>query len=243
LAQLVYIDETGMDGTPGGGTQPLLTLVGVMAEEDVVQPLTQAMRDVAMEHLGWVPADLEFHGYQIWHAHGHWGPLTPAQLLAAYEAVIALLDRFDLSIAFSTIDKVRLHDRYGGKFDSSAYCLGLQFLLEKIDRLRPIKNRIVIADEAREQELRAVEMLAGLQFYGFGEVPGVTLKTVIDSLHYVSSNRSAGVQMADLVAYVIQRARRNSESHPDAAAALGRMREVVNRHTSTFRTAWPRAPH
>lgn len=52
-----------------------------------------------------------------------------------------------------------------------------------------------------------------MQDWGWGgEVPGRQLKTITDSLHFVSSHDSAGVQMADLVAYVIQRRRRKERT-------------------------------
>jgi Protein of unknown function (DUF3800) len=124
--------------------------------------------------------------------------------------------------------------------DANAYRLALQFLLEKINVFGS-QNRIVIADEAKEQQLRAVKMVADMQQHSSGgEVPGRPLKTVIDSLHFVQSNASPGVQLADLVAYMIQRSRRMSERHPDATAALARLRNVVSSHTLTWREPWPR---
>ena len=44
----------------------------------------------------------------------------------------------------------------------NAYRLALQFLLEKIDMLDR-QNRIVVADEAKEQQLRAIKMVADMQ--------------------------------------------------------------------------------
>lgn len=238
MATFVYIDETGSVGA-GGSHQPYLTLAAVLVPEDDVRPLGDAMREVAWDHLGWVPADFEFHGHEIWGGTGWWSKKQPPELIAAYEAVIKLLEDLDLSVAHSTIDKARLHARYDGNADANAYLLALQFLLEKVDRLGT-QNRIIVADEAKEQQLRAIKMVAEMQDWGGGQVPGRTLKTVIDSLHFVRSNASPGVQMADLVAYVIQRSRRKSEGHPAAAAALTRLSGVVSDHTLTWRDPWPR---
>ena len=238
MAQFVYVDETGSVGT-GGAQQPYLTLAAVLVPEEKVRPLGVAMRKVAFDHLGWLPADFEFHGYEIWSGRGSWSEKPPPELIAAYEAAIGLLGDLDLSVAYSSIDKARLHARYDGAADANAYLLALQFLLEKIDVLGN-QNRIVVADEAKEQQLRAIKMVAEMQQWGAGEVPGRTLTTVIDSLHFVQSDASPGVQMADLVAYVIQRSRRMSEGHPDATAALARLRDVVTSHTVTWREPWPR---
>src|SRR5665647_830267 len=239
MAQLVYIDETGSAGSPGARSQPYLTLVAVLVDESAVKPLAEAMKELAWKHLGWLPKGMEFHGNQIWHGTGHWAKKDPPALLAVFEDVIRLLETLDISVAHSSIDKARLHERYQGAADANAYRLALQYLVEKVDRLRPIQNRILIADEAKHEEMRAVRMVADMQDLGIGEVPGQQVTTIIDSLHYVDSTASAGVQLADLVAYVIQRARRNSEGHPDAAAALSRMRDAVRERTVTWRGPWP----
>ena len=69
-------------------------------------------------------------------------------------------------------------------------------------------------------------------------MPGRQLKTVIDSLHFVNRASSPGVQLADLVAYVLQRARRR-ESHPNAQEALNRIMAIVVGQTKTWREPWP----
>jgi len=130
----------------------------------------------------------------------------PPELLAAYEVAIRLLDACDVDIAHSSIHKARLAAMYSGAAEKNAYRLALQFLLEKVDVLGS-ERKVLIADEAKEQQLSAIRMVADLQKWVGGEVPGRQLRTVIDSLHFVASNASPGVQLADLVAYAIQRSR------------------------------------
>ena len=104
-----------------------------MVDEDKVKPLGKAMRKVAMDHLELVPEDFEFHGNEIWGGKSWWRQMEPPALIEAYEAVINLLTSLELGIAYSTINKAELHQKYGGIADSNAYLLALQFLLEKID--------------------------------------------------------------------------------------------------------------
>jgi hypothetical protein len=176
MAQVVYIDETGSVGK-GGRSQPYLTVVAVLVSEHKVRSLGESMRKVAVQHLGVLPYDFEFHGHEIWNGTGPWSGKRPQELIAAYEAAIDLLQQLDLRVAHSSIDKEILHDRYDGMADMNAYRLALQFLLEKIDVLDS-QNRIIVADEAKEQRLRAIKMVADMQQWGTGEVPGRTLKTV-----------------------------------------------------------------
>lgn len=232
MARFVYIDETGKTGQ-----RPFLILAAAIVAEEMVQPLAAGLRRVAWKHLKWLPADFEFHGRELWHGSGYWKGKQPAELIDAYEDALALLEQYEIGIAHATINKPGLRARYDGR-DDNAYLLALQFLLEKVDRIWSQERKVLVADEAKEQELRAVKMVADMQEWGGGEVPGRQLATVIDSLHFVSSRASPGVQMADLAAFILQR-RHQQESHPEAQAGLDRLAVVVSTHTSTWREAWP----
>lgn len=239
MAELVYIDETGSVGK-GAKKQPLLRLAAVVVPEEAVSSLASKMNELVMNHLGWRPADFEWHAFDLWNARGYWEEHEPPQLLAAFEAVIALLDELDIKVVHSAIHKQALHDKYQGEFDSSAYLLALQFMLEKIENWKTGKLRLVIADEAKEHQTRAVRLLRDMQNWGLAAVPGVKIESIVDSMHYVDSKDSPGVQLADFVAFVIHRASLPSQNHPDADAAVVRMRTAVNMATVTWREAWPR---
>lgn len=234
---MVYIDETGSVGR-GANRQPLLTVAAALVDEASVQALREAFREVTRHHLGWVPRDFELHGNEIWNGTGPWTGKSPAELIAAYEEAIAVLDSLDIGVSWASIHKERLSRRYGGAADGNAYLLALQFLLEKIDRASR-SNKILIADEAKEHQLRAIKMVADLQEWGGGEVPGRQLQTVIDSMHFVSSHASPGVQLADIVAFALQRKWNAWDKHPEAQAAVGRIVDRIYAHASTWREPWP----
>lgn len=236
MAQLVYIDETGSVGR-GARTQPLLTLVAVIVDEDQVQPLGAAFKDIAWKHLKWMPADFELHGNEVWNGTGHWRGKPPSELLEAYEEVVAVLDKLDIGVSYASIHKERLRARYDGAADKNSYLLALQFLLEKIDAYST--KKILIADEHKEHQLRAIKMVADLQEWGGGEVPGRKLNSIIDSMHFVHSHASPGVQLADMVAFALQRQWNARDSHPEARAALDRIIATITSHRSTWREPWP----
>lgn len=239
MVQLVYIDETGSVGK-GAKTQPLLTVVGVLVDEDQVQSLGSAFKQIAIKHLHWIPPDFELHGNEVWNGSKHWHGRQPSELISVYEDAIAVLDNFDIGVSHASIHKALLHARYGGVADGNSYLLALQFLLEKIDVHS--KNKILIADEHKEHQLRAIRMVSDLQEWGGGEVPGKKLNTVIDSMHFVSSHASPGVQLADMVAFALQRKWNNRDKHPQAKAAIDRIVSVVDNHTFTWREPWPTEP-
>jgi hypothetical protein len=238
VVQFVYIDETGSSGK-GARNQPLLTLVAAIVPEDKVAPLARRFNELAMSHLGWRPSDFEFHGVELWGGDGYWTGKKPPELIAAYEAAIGVLVELDIAIAHASIDKAKLHTRYSGAADKNVYLLALQFLLEKVNAYGPSDLKVLVADEAKEHELRAVKMVSNLQEWGSGEVPGSPLKRIIDSLHFVDSAASPGVQMADLAAYALQRRRAKRDTHADAIAAIERIAGVVHDQTKTWRWTWP----
>lgn len=242
MVKFVYVDETG---SPTGSLRkhPTLQLVAAIVDEQHVRGLGESMRAVGLNHLGCFPAQFEFHGVEVWNGHGYWEEKANRraydELLAAYEDVIALLDKHDVDIAYATIDRQALHTKYDGLYDDSAYRLALQFLLEKVHaNISGLK--IVIADESKEQQLKAMRMVADLQEWGTGEVSGRPIGSVIDSLHFVQSHASPGVQLADMVAYLYHRCRlTDSERHPASFAARSRMLETVGNHVRTYRWPWP----
>lgn len=237
MAKFVYVDETGSCGK-AAKHQPYLTLAAAIVDESHVQNLREGLREVAWRQLGWLPPDLEFHGHEIWNGTGYWTGKSYDELIETYESAMELLDTCDIDIAYSSIDKARLHNRHQGTADGNAYRLALQFLLEKIDSYGSAL-KLVVADETKEQEAAAVKMVQGMQDWtAGGEVPGRRLATVVDSLHFVASHDSAGVQMADLIAFVLQR-RRRKEAHPNAQAAMDRLSSLVTSHTRTWREPWP----
>lgn len=245
MAELVYLDESGSVGK-GAKKQRYLILVAVVVDEVVVQSLSTRMGDLAMTHLGWNPADFEFHGQELWAGTGYWKDKSYEECLAAFEAVIALLAEFDISVVHATIDKEALHERYDGNNDSNAYLLALQFLLEKLDRWpRAVDRqlRILIADETKQEQLKAIEMVADMQKWGVGLTPGNfqhdPLRSIIDSMHFVDSKHSPGVQLADMVAFVHHRRRLGDQHHPNANEAVARMATAIWDATHTWRQTWP----
>lgn len=238
VVSLVYIDETGSVGR-GARSQPLLTVAAAIVKEEHVQPLRKSLQNIAMQHLGWVPADLEFHGSVLWNGGDHWSEMEPPQLISIYKEVIDLLEVHDVDISYASIDKARLRAKYNGGADNNAYLLALQFMLEKIDRCYPGTLKILIADEQKEHQLRAMKMVKDMQVHGLGEVPSFPIKTIIDSIHFVNSAQSPGIQMADMVAYLLQRSWNQRDKHPDAVAAVAEMHQAIGNRTHTYRQPWP----
>ncbi|QXT63414.1 DUF3800 domain-containing protein [Tessaracoccus palaemonis] len=218
MADLVYFDETGSAGK-GARRQPNLILAAVVVDEAAVRGLGDRMREIAVAHLGGGQTGFEWHGVEVWNGRGPWEGKTPAQLLAAYEELLGLLAELRIWVGHSTIQKEALRRKYDDSMVQDAYLLALQFLVEKVDAYQTaggVKRRILIADEAKQHQVNATRMVTRMQEFGAGRVLGrwpSPLATVIDSIHFVDSARSAGVQLADMVAFILHRRELASQGH------------------------------
>lgn len=215
MAQLVYIDETELRLARNHKAKPEhLIMVALAVEESSVMTMAERMEAVRVKSFDQLPDEFEFHGYDIWHGNGFWSDKSHEEKLAVFEDLIQIVTDLDCFVAHSTIDLVKLHERHQGAADGNAYRLALQFLLEKVDTYQSeTALRVVVADEKHEEEFRAARMLGTMQQFGSGEVPGRRLTTIIDNLHFVDSKASYGVQLADVVAYVMARQRLAANGH------------------------------
>lgn len=240
MAQFVYIDETGSDGS-GGRSSPLLMLVAVLVPEQTLRNLSTEVGRICSTFAGASPSQVELHGHELWNRIGVWREVPHAECIRAYESAIGLLPRLEIQVAHSSVRKSALTGVQQNLRGRKSYLLGLQFLLEKIDALPGDEPRLVFADRAKAFEVAAVEMFSDIQWTGIGEVPGRKHSRITDSLHYVDSKYSPGVQLADLVAFVLQRRIRQSEKHPAAEAAMDRMHSLILSQRVTWRETWPSA--
>ena len=112
-------------------------------------------------------------------------------------------------VSYASIDKPNFADR---GFDRSPHLVALQFLTEKIQKwvkgqAHPLANRVLlVADENHEQEQYAIDLILDMQAQGgpFGHSLGlaVPLDNFVDSIYFARSERSRGIQLADLVAFI-----------------------------------------
>lgn len=241
MAELVYVDETEMRPIKKRPATHLM-LVAVVIDDTSVRAMAEQMEDLRRRSRPAPTAkDFEFHGQDLWHQTGPWIGKSEVEVIEIFDGLIGILEGLKCFVAHSTIDLDKLHERHSGMADENAYRLALQFLLEKVDAYPSYRaSRIVIVDEKHEEKFRAIRMVGNMQKFGSGEVPGRKLTTVIDNVHFIDSAASPGVQLADVVAFIMQRRRLRRVEHPNAQAALDRWSTVITERTTTWREPWPR---
>jgi Protein of unknown function (DUF3800) len=188
----------------------------------------------------------ELHGSALFGGDGPWSGVTPADRVTVYGSALALLARHDCVVAYASIDKTKLSPGTTSR-TTTPHLLALQFLVEKLDAYLvgqedPMRQRaLLIADETHEHEAFAIGVVAGMQAGGQGVVPGRLINRLIDTVHFVRSEDNRGVQLADLVAYALNRVNRTGwqPTKPADQALMAMLTEHVNPLVGTYRSTWP----
>ena len=148
-------------------------------------------------------------------------------------------------MAHASINKTKLTP--GTTQRTTPHLLALQFLVEKLDaylvaQVDPMRHRaLLVADETQEHEAFAIGVVAGMQASGTGVVAGRVIDRVIDTVHFVRSEDNRGVQLADLVAYALNRVNRAGwqPTKPGDQALMDMLRAHVMPLVRTYRSTWP----
>jgi hypothetical protein len=243
---LSYLDESGNTGRRlDDPDQPVHYLVAVMVAEDRALSFGHAVLDLIGSVIDTKGRLVELHGAELFGGDGPWRGVPPARRIEIYRTALALIMAHDGVVALASIDKPRLAMR--NMIDPNPHLLAMQFLVEKIDgfvqgQADPLRQRaLLIADQTDEHEAFALELLNGMQRSGGPVGSGPATSHIIDTVHFVRSETNPGVQIADLVAYLLNRVRRTpSESIRPADRALHAMfDEFVAPVVRTYRQTWP----
>lgn len=245
-----YLDESGNTGDRlDDPDQPYHYLVAVMVREDMVSRLTSRLDELAAEAPTTARLD-EYHGQEMFSGRGPWDGIAPKARLQEYAKALSVIQDAEASIAYASINKRGLMDR--GQW-LSPHLYALQFLTEKIEgwvrqQSNPLSQRaLLVADQNHQEEQYAFDLVREMQKSGgpIGAASGnaISAKHIVDGVYFSPSERSRGIQIADLVAYILNRYERvprglNQRRSDTAIQQLYHDYIVPNR--VTWRQRWPR---
>ena len=217
-----------------------------MVQEDRIGDMVAQMNKLADEAPTTSPL-VEYHGDKLFHGSGAWKGVPPRRRIREYAKALEVLHDIDASVAYAAINKGRL------SAGQNPHLLALQFLAEKIERwLRGQaddlnKRALLVADHSHEHDQYAFELIQGMQSHG-GPIGGsrslnIRLKRIVDGVYFAHSERNRGIQLADLVAFILNRSerikRRSGDPRSDAAVAMLRSEHIAPQ-LRTWRELWPR---
>ena len=248
---ICYVDESGNSGRRlDDPNQPFHLIAAVMVREDRVQEMTRLLDELA----GSAPTDgplLEFHGNELFHGSGQWQGVTPHRRISEYKKALSVLAKVRAGVFHASIDKRELSRKYQEPYPPHMFAL--QFLAEKIEQWvqdqtdRLSQRALLVADENREQEQYSFDLIRRMQESGgpVGSGWGIStqLDHIVDSIYFIPSERSRGVQLADMVAFVLNRDQRNnrypSRDGRSDAAVRGLVERQVKPAIRSYRVLWP----
>jgi hypothetical protein len=216
IVYLLYLDDAGVTGTNlSDRQQPYHVLTAVPIRETTWCDVEKLLLDLANKR---VPRSeqpkFEFHAQDIFNGSGgifkknraFW---TPQRRFELFEEFLKVIADCKLPIIYAAVHKRRLRDQYNTPYNPR----DLAFLLcaERVERWfcqdAPDEKGMFIADETSASGKAALRK--SLRQYRRIPIPlGIRnekLEHVIETIHFVDSRESLGVQIADACSYLIKR--------------------------------------
>lgn len=205
-------------------------VVAVLVDHRRVNDAHRALRAVAADasrDYG-IPDETELHGNELFGGKGAFAALEPRIRIGLYGKALRAIADSGCSIVLRGVAVPKLQARYGPGAQAQRWVV--EHLLERIDEFcSSADHALIVADE---HELSR-ELVADLRRYQDRSTSGYRarrLENVVDTMHFVSSDRNHLVQAADLVVFLKRRRRTHTESDPRAARANESLWEIIAPH-------------
>lgn len=153
-----------------------------------------------------LPHDAELHGHDVFHGKGAWRAVPPRARFQIYSAAMAEITNAGGKLFFRGIDRAAQARRY--HVVHHPHRVTMSFLLEAIDRHVASAVRhaecgaVVFADEHAETASDLRGDLRWFQRVGTSGWRSRKLTSIYDTLHFVDSSESPGVQCADMASFI-----------------------------------------
>lgn len=236
MARLFYVDESYDDAHH--------FVVGVLGDGRAIATAEQTLEDVSQEalRLGYPGRRRpELHGSQMLPGVGDWAAIQLRDRIRLVGMALDSLTACQLEVLCRGVEIRRFQLRYGE--NANPHPWAFRNLLERLnERLEVIDNfAVVIADEHSQKETLRAD-LRNAQRIGTPGYRGQILERIRDTAHFVDSERSRMIQLADIVAYVRRRRARGVEDDPRAEQAMQVLYEKIARAvpepSGQFDTIW-----
>ena len=251
---ICYLDKSGNTGRRlDDPEQPIHLIAAVMIVEDRVREMTDLL-DALTQRAPTRQPLIEYHGSQLYGGSGPWLGVPPSQRIDAYAEALSVVGRVEAGIAYASVNKPALALR--DYEDPNPHTIALQFLTEKIERWLKrqqyvlSRRALLVADKNHEQEQYSLDLIREMRAaggpVGSGHGISIPLDHVVDNIYFDRSDRNRGIQLADLVAFVLNRYLRIQRSpfRTRSDAAIRRLfYEYIEPSRRTWREPWPGRPY
>lgn len=201
--RIAFIDESMSPGFYHLGA----LLLDTSESMQVRQILNSNMALVARDFPNEINPNIEFHGSHIWNGKGNWRNIGDRYRFAVIIHTIEQICKLNIEIILQGINRRKLEETY--LLPEPPQFLGFKYLLEQIDRRfdQDGKPGLVICDQLGSPNEHGVYRghLSKYRRQGTGGAYPRYLDSIADTLHFVPSHESRGIQAIDLITYIFHR--------------------------------------
>lgn len=210
----MYLFPTDESGNTGWNLdspdQPIHFLLSLGIHEDKTHEIDRALFRIALDYFPREArnSDFEFHGGYIYRGEGYFNALAPADRIQIYNRLIQVIIDFELPVFVEGIDKRRL--KLSSANPPHPFNLAFLYIVERLEEFlesqQPPANGLILADENRERDRSIISDFDSFKEYGtaLGYRPR-EIKRLLDTVHFVKSQDSRLIQLADCSSYLICR--------------------------------------
>jgi len=229
---LLYVDESGKSGLKDA-TQPYFVLAGVVVKnadwraiETVFDKKVEAIRPRSGR-----PADWEIHMTDVENGKGHCAGMKRSDRRLLCDAVLDLIDQFDLTLIVMVLDKKKMQTRKQWSTkppDDWAY----EFMVERYQHLlrRRQELGIVVADEQKGSD--ALSRTSHASWRRSGTSALTKVDRILETVFFLPSHHSLMLQLADGVAYWASRAMKASAAGKPEPPQWVRLKAHLDTHAN-----------
>ena len=239
---LVFMDGAGNTGADL--THPTATvhyILGIAVPSEEARGLEDAVAGVLSGCFGAAAREpgFECKGSDMYRGDGPCARLPPADRLALYGELVALVPRFRVELIWRGIDKRALAARYTRPMHP--HRLAFLYFAEAVERFLRTRRRfgLLVSDEEKSVEQQVIEDLPRYKELGtgFGHRP-IDLRWIVDNVHWVKSHNSRLLQLADNCTFLCQRRHRDAGKTSRQAEAVQALWRVVEERVWSGKI-WP----
>lgn len=224
---LFYIDESGNTGQDlDSAEQPVHWLVAIGVSPKSLRAVEMEMLALALKYFRERSRhpDFEFHGQHIYSRRGECRGWSAEAVVSLYRELLEVVARHDCALFICGIDKAayKARARHPGYTRVHPHRLGFMYLVERIDQwleeAQPAESLfetaddpvygLLVADEQKEVDRQIIERFAFWRSSGTDYGSKRAIRYLIDTVHYVPSQDSWLIQLADCLAYIFSRYRK-----------------------------------
>jgi hypothetical protein len=217
-----YLDESGNTGNDlASEDQPIHWLVTLGVSPQGVRSIEQGMSALALRYFrarARLP-EFEFHGSHIFSGRGECRDLAPAKRVTLYGELVSQVGQHGGRLFVRGIDKAghAKRAREKGYVPEHPHKLAFRYLIERLDEWLenqqpedeileegfPPVYGLIVADEQKEVDREIIQSFAFWRDHGTGlGYRARDIYYLLDTVHYVPSQDSWLIQLADCLAYL-----------------------------------------